>query len=365
MGSIFNIIGCSAALLCHFAANPTAHPKYRDLHNLLVNSLRDVPREIPLRNLRQLEGHCHTVTIDEDLPDDSTASSTIALFEDGKSLPRWHFRDAGKIAKDGLGRYLHVGRTIYFATSDNSSPLTNGRKYVAIHLLCSDAGTIRRLMSWKKTTQATGAARLFETLQILWTRHFGYAASSGNGPDVSLSDVRFAIDQEARMRLAARALSVRPVAGTAAQWDFEITALATADAPDDRWNVRGRIDLAPAAEALLPSLRIDGPGGFLLSFDRTAAGTIVAKLGKPDAIRPMLLAALGNEAGLDAWTGVVARLATAPLDDGGFGLALGQSEADTLARIFSDNAAVREYELTIGTAAGGRQAVLKRVAHGS
>ncbi len=293
MGSIFNIVGCSVALLCHFAGNPTAHPKFRGLHRLLLNSLRcGMPRAVALRDLRPNEGHCYTFTVDDDLPDDFNASSTIVLFEDGKSLPRWHCRTGKTIATEGRGTYMHVGSTIYFATSDNSSPLTNGRKYTAMHTLTSDPAVFVRLMKWQKTTNATGAARLFEMLQILWPGHFGYAAASGTGPDVILSDVRFAIDQEAQMRLAARSLSARPVAGTAGQWDVEITALAPVESPSEHWSLRGRVDLSPTAETLLLSLSIDGPGGFFLSLDHTAPGTFTATFGKLGAIRAMLLAEL-------------------------------------------------------------------------
>lgn len=363
MSSIFNIIGCSAALLCHFAGNPTAHPKLRGLHRLLLNSLRSMNRTVALRNLRHAEGHCYTFAIDDDLPDDALLSSTIVLFEDGKSLPRWHCRNGKTIAAEGLGTYAHIGRTIYFSTSDNSSPLTNGRKYTAIHTLATDPAVFGGLMSWRKTTKATGAAQLFEMLQILWPRHFDYAASSGAGPGVILSDVHCAIDQEAKMRIAARSLSVRPVAGTAAQWDFEIAALSAAESPDQRWSLRGRVDLSPAAQVLLLSLGIEGPGGFLLSFDHTVPGAIAMRFGKLGAIRAVLMAELGDMVALERWSGAIARLVTAPLSDGGFGLSLDQEGRDALAQIFSDGAIAREHELTVRTATGERRAELKQVAH--
>lgn len=364
MGSIFNIVGCSVALLCHFAGNPTAHPKYRGLHRLLLNSLRRMPRAVALRNLRPNEGHCYTFTVDDDLPDDANASSTIVLFEDGKSLPRWHCRTGTTIVTEGRGTYMHVGSTIYFATSDNSSPLTNGRKYTAMHTLTSDPAVFVRLMKWQKTTNATGAARLFEMLQILWPGHFSYAALSGAGPDVILSDVRIAIDQAARMRLAARSLSARPVAGAAGQWDFEITALAPVESPNEHWSLRGRVDLSPTAETLLLSLGIDGPGGFFLSLDSATPGTFTAKFGKLGAIRAMLLATFGNMAALERWIGTMARLATAPLSDGGFGLALDQQGMEAMTHMFSDSAVAQAHELTVRTTTGERQAVLKQVAHG-
>lgn len=364
MGSIFNIVGCSVALLCHFAGNPTAHPKFRGLHRLLLNSLRGgVPRPVALRELRPNEGHCYSFTVDDDLPDDSNASSTIVLFEDGKSLPRWHCRTGKTIVTEGRGTYMHVGSTIYFATSDNSSPLTNGRKYTAMHTLTSDPAVFVRLVKWQKTTNATGAARLFEMLQILWPGHFGYAAASGTGPDVILSDVRFAIDQEAQMRLAARSLSARPVTGTAGQWDVEITALAPVESPSEHWSLRGRVDLSATAETLLLSLSVDGPGGFFLSLDHSAPGTFTAKFGKLSAIRTMLLANVGDMAGLERWIGTMARLATAPLSEGGFGLALDQQGMEALAHILSDRAVTHAHELTVHTTNGERQAVLKQVAH--
>jgi hypothetical protein len=366
MSSIFNIVGCSAALLCHFAGNPTAHPKFRGLHHLLLNSLRGgVPRTVSLRDLRPNEGHCYTVTVDEDLPDDSNASSTIVLFEDGKSLPRWHCRTGKIIATEGRGTYMHIGRTIYFATSDNSSPLTNGRKYTAMHTLTPDPAVFVRLMKWQKATTATGAARLFEMLQILWSGHFSYAVASGTGPDVILSDVRFAIDQGAQMRLVARSLSASPVAGTAGQWDVEITALAPAESLDEPWSLRGRVDLSPTAETLLLSLGIDGPGGFSLSLDHTTPGTFTAKFGKLGAIRAMLLAEFGDMAALERWIGTMARLAVAPLSDGGFGLVLDQQGMNALANILSDGAIAQAHELTVHTTSGERQAVLTQVAHGS
>lgn len=364
MGSIFNVVGCSAALLCHLACNPTTHPKQGALHRQLLNCLRSVPHTVGLRDLRHAEGHRYVFTVDDDLPDDS-ASSTIVLLEDGKSLPRWHCRDGKTIATEGLGRYVHAGRAIHFSTSDNSSPLTNGRKYTALHTVTTDPTVFGRLTSWRKTATTTGAAQLFEMLRILWPGHFEYAALSGTGPDAVLSDVRFAIDQEKAMRLAARSLSARPVAGTVGQWDFEIAALAPIESPREQWSLRGRVDLSPTADILLLSLGIDGPDGFFLSFDHATLGTLAARFGKLGAIRAMLLADFRDMAALEKWTGTIARLITAPLADGGFGLLLDQEGKSTLAQIFSDNMVAREHELTVRIADGERQAVLRQAAHDS
>ncbi|RZL51224.1 MAG: pectate lyase [Pedobacter sp.] len=55
--------------------------------------------------------------------------STLRLFENGIELNPAHslhqdIRDLGK------GRFSHWGNTLYFSASDNTNPLTNGRKYV-------------------------------------------------------------------------------------------------------------------------------------------------------------------------------------------------------------------------------------------
>ena len=58
----------------------------------------------------------------------SPSSSTIQLFENGNSLGTAHSLHAN-IAEEGYGRYSHWGNSIIFSTSDNTSPIQNGRVY--------------------------------------------------------------------------------------------------------------------------------------------------------------------------------------------------------------------------------------------
>lgn len=60
----------------------------------------------------------------------SSAASRLDLFEDGKRLGPPHTGHA-LIADVGAGLYSHWGDTVVFATSDRSSPITNGRVYEA------------------------------------------------------------------------------------------------------------------------------------------------------------------------------------------------------------------------------------------
>ncbi len=54
--------------------------------------------------------------------------STLRLFENGVELGPAHSVHAD-IRNYGLGQFSHWGTELFFSTSDNSNPLTNGRKY--------------------------------------------------------------------------------------------------------------------------------------------------------------------------------------------------------------------------------------------
>src|SRR5262249_55664142 len=59
---------------------------------------------------------------------DQESVSMLRLYEDGKPLTQPHHgHDA--IRAHGQGRYSHWGNYLHFATSDNSDPRQNGRKY--------------------------------------------------------------------------------------------------------------------------------------------------------------------------------------------------------------------------------------------
>jgi glycosyltransferase involved in cell wall biosynthesis/2-polyprenyl-3-methyl-5-hydroxy-6-metoxy-1,4-benzoquinol methylase len=87
-----------------------------------------VPIDAPIRNI----GHAWTVQLPANVPDgdgpDDTPKSNLRLFEDEVELgPPYAPHD--EIRQLGGGRYSHWGRALYFSTSDNTSPLLNGRSY--------------------------------------------------------------------------------------------------------------------------------------------------------------------------------------------------------------------------------------------
>lgn len=56
------------------------------------------------------------------------ASSRSVIYEDGQMLGSGHssFKD---IRDQGRGRFVHLPGPVYFSSSDNSDPNTNGRRY--------------------------------------------------------------------------------------------------------------------------------------------------------------------------------------------------------------------------------------------
>ncbi len=71
------------------------------------------------------------LTIAADGPGAAKKASRTRLFEDGRPLGPAHAVHRS-IRRDGRGRFSHWREALYFSTSDNSDPRTNGRLYVAV-----------------------------------------------------------------------------------------------------------------------------------------------------------------------------------------------------------------------------------------
>ena len=73
-------------------------------------------------------GHCYTSQLPDSLLSDADGCSRLRIFEDGFPLAtRGSHHD--KVRNVGVGAFSHWGNHIYFSTSDNSDPRTNGRVY--------------------------------------------------------------------------------------------------------------------------------------------------------------------------------------------------------------------------------------------
>ena len=88
-----------------------------------------VSEEIKPEAINQEEGFCYTAALTLGREGDHDGQSECTLLEDGKPLstPRASHQEIRNIGK---GKYSHwTKEVLYFSTSDNSDPRTNGRKY--------------------------------------------------------------------------------------------------------------------------------------------------------------------------------------------------------------------------------------------
>jgi len=83
----------------------------------------------PLTGIVRNGGHCYKALVDPHLLSDAESVSRVQVYENGVPLPHSHSEHAA-IRHKGGGRFSHWNGAIYFSTSDNSDPRTNGRRYV-------------------------------------------------------------------------------------------------------------------------------------------------------------------------------------------------------------------------------------------
>jgi hypothetical protein len=87
--------------------------------------------EVKLSQVKHNNGNSYTVHQDFGTPGDSMESpeaSNLRLYENGREIGPGHAPHAD-IEQLGYGRWSHWKGNLYFSTSDNSNPLTNGRRY--------------------------------------------------------------------------------------------------------------------------------------------------------------------------------------------------------------------------------------------
>jgi len=111
---------------------------------------RILPAEVRLspRRMRRRKGFLWTISLPSLLPGDSIEKqgSSLELYENGACLGPAHSRHE-TIALKGNGRYSHWEYNLYFSTSDNSSPVENGRCYT-IRLPEAPSAPVSNRLRW-------------------------------------------------------------------------------------------------------------------------------------------------------------------------------------------------------------------------
>ena len=128
--------GCKKAAL---TPSSILHDTVRLVHDSIIyvkdtsNTVTDTAALIPISliGLRSDSGYCYKIGYHLPVIGDSNDkpnTSTLRLFENGVELSPAHSNHKS-IRVYGLGQFSHWGDELYFSTSDNTSPLNNGRKY--------------------------------------------------------------------------------------------------------------------------------------------------------------------------------------------------------------------------------------------
>ncbi len=108
------------------ADNLVQNPGFEDSS---VPQEKVISEEIKPEAMRAEKGFCYMAVLTSGQAGDNGGKSECILFEDGKPLGPPHSLHQA-IRETGKGKYSHWTATnIYFSTSDNSDPRTNGRKY--------------------------------------------------------------------------------------------------------------------------------------------------------------------------------------------------------------------------------------------
>ena len=77
-------------------------------------------------------GHCFVLRrLPSHWESDADTGSRVILLEDGRPLGPAH-ANHDEIRTVGGGRFSHWGDVLYFSTSDNSAPESNGRSYTVV-----------------------------------------------------------------------------------------------------------------------------------------------------------------------------------------------------------------------------------------
>lgn len=85
-------------------------------------------KTISIEAITQKEGNLFIASLEENRLSAHLRPSPARLLEDGKSLDRPN-ANRNELKTKGKGRYVFLENSLYFSSSDNSSPLTNGRTY--------------------------------------------------------------------------------------------------------------------------------------------------------------------------------------------------------------------------------------------
>lgn len=216
---LFPLLFVSGWLLAFYQRTLKDNRRDKGAFPLLLKSWWLGPRAIPLGGAQRSGPHAYTVTLDEDFCSDEMGRTTLLLLEDGKPLPLPHATSIKKIAREGQGRWVLVGRKLIFSPSDNADLAQTPHQYHLIDGLGTNPalfGPLSKLAQLRATFRNPAAYALAK-LQLT----LGKRLAVGKAREV---DERNLLVEDLRLDLAAAflpdlsagrlALAVQPADGT-------------------------------------------------------------------------------------------------------------------------------------------------------
>jgi hypothetical protein len=92
-----------------------------------------IKRHLAMASIRHDSGFSYVCEVKRRIPCDAKSRSRVMVYEDGAPLQAPH-TPHDLIRMEGAGRFSHWDGHIFFSTSDNSDPRTNGRTYTFMEI---------------------------------------------------------------------------------------------------------------------------------------------------------------------------------------------------------------------------------------
>lgn len=170
---LFPLLFVSGLLLAYYQRALKSRRKDKGSLPLLLKSFWLGPRAIPINQLQRASTNSYTLLLDEDFPTDETGRTTLLLLEDGRPLALPHTTSVKEIASQGRGRWVHIGRKIFFAPGDNADLAKTPHQYHLIDGLGGNPdifGALSKLAQIKSTFRNPAAYALAKLQLILGKR---------------------------------------------------------------------------------------------------------------------------------------------------------------------------------------------------
>lgn len=226
----FSVSLISAGLALFYSTSLRTLPTRRRLLPAFIGSFLRAPRFIAPRLSRD-QGFGYIAEADVDTTDSPAGFSPFVLLENGRpltqpfrNLPGANKIDVQAVREQGEGRYIHIGRRIFFSPSDNGDPA--GRKYLLLETLTLDSAKVKTLLALaqQRADQSNpvlgnAGAWLLAKLQVYAGDMLAIGETdASDATAVMLKDLRVDLTGYGLARLQAERATLRWTMHAAARW---------------------------------------------------------------------------------------------------------------------------------------------------